>query len=81
MRRLFRNVALPGIPDAVAPAYASCSDEDLTKHVSLVVTVKDTCGQFEELMGHLATMFPKGPGPKGTVRSDSKPFLERISWV
>ncbi|CAL1138187.1 unnamed protein product [Cladocopium goreaui] len=59
VRRLFRNVALPGIPDPVAPTYASCSDADLTAHVSLVVTVKDTCGQFEELMGHLATMFPK----------------------
>eukprot|EP00913_Durusdinium_trenchii_P022158 g20819.t1 len=47
VRRLFRNVALPGIPEPVAPMYATCSDEDLTSHVSLVVTVKDRC-QLDE---------------------------------
>eukprot|EP00434_Breviolum_minutum_P035168 symbB.v1.2.031128.t3/scaffold3574.1/size53885/2 len=74
VRRLFRNVALPGIPDAVAPTYATCSDPDLVEHVSLVVTVKDTCGQFEELMSHLATMFPKGSNPNepGEGRRSSK---------
>merc|ERR1719336_2245292 len=58
LRRLFRNTALPGIPEALPPAYASCSDAELVEAVSLVVTVKDTCGQAEELLRHLATMFP-----------------------
>mmetsp|Transcript_28725 Transcript_28725/g.89331 ORF Transcript_28725/g.89331 Transcript_28725/m.89331 type:complete len:605 (+) Transcript_28725:55-1869(+) len=58
MRRLFRNTALPGIPDPVAPVYASCSDAELVGAVSLVVTVKDTCAQAEELLGHLSQMFP-----------------------
>lgn len=59
VRRLFRNTALPGIPDPVAPAYAQCSDEELVGAVSLVVTVKDTCGQAEELLTHLSNMFPR----------------------
>ena len=59
VRRLFRNMTLPGIPDAVAPKYASCSDSDLIQGVSLVVTVKDTCAQAEELLTHLSTIFPK----------------------
>mmetsp|Transcript_32013 Transcript_32013/g.91857 ORF Transcript_32013/g.91857 Transcript_32013/m.91857 type:complete len:604 (+) Transcript_32013:85-1896(+) len=57
-RRLVRNAALPGIPEAPAPAYAPCSDAELTQAVSLVVTVKDTCAQAEELLTHLAGMFP-----------------------
>mmetsp|Transcript_74649 Transcript_74649/g.218691 ORF Transcript_74649/g.218691 Transcript_74649/m.218691 type:complete len:613 (+) Transcript_74649:115-1953(+) len=60
VRRLFRNAALPGIPDPVAPAYEMCTDAELIEKVSLVVTVKDTCGQAEELLGHLASIFPKG---------------------
>jgi len=60
MRRLFRNSALPGIPDALEPVYASCSDEELVEKVSLVVTVKDTCAQAEELLTHLSKMFPAG---------------------
>uniref|UniRef100_A0A7S0A1I9 Uncharacterized protein n=1 Tax=Pyrodinium bahamense TaxID=73915 RepID=A0A7S0A1I9_9DINO len=59
MRRLFRNTALPGIPDPLAPAYAACSDEELIGAVSLVVTVKDTCAQAEELLTHLSKMFPR----------------------
>jgi len=58
VRRLFRNTALPGIPDPVSPQYASCSDADLVGAVSLVVTVKDTCAQAEELLTHLSTIFP-----------------------
>mmetsp|Transcript_52843 Transcript_52843/g.138611 ORF Transcript_52843/g.138611 Transcript_52843/m.138611 type:complete len:608 (+) Transcript_52843:78-1901(+) len=60
MRRLFRNTALPGIPEPVKPAYASCSDAELVEAVSLVVTVKDTCAQAEELLTHLSKMFPSG---------------------
>mmetsp|Transcript_25670 Transcript_25670/g.59824 ORF Transcript_25670/g.59824 Transcript_25670/m.59824 type:complete len:612 (-) Transcript_25670:85-1920(-) len=60
MRRLFRNAALPGIPDAVQPAYPACSDDELVESVSLVVTVKDTCAQAEGLLSHLAGMFPRG---------------------
>jgi len=59
MRRLFRNTVLPGIPDPVAPAYAPCSDTELTAGVSLVVTVKDTCAQAEELLEHLSKIFPR----------------------
>mmetsp|Transcript_41177 Transcript_41177/g.74400 ORF Transcript_41177/g.74400 Transcript_41177/m.74400 type:complete len:601 (-) Transcript_41177:136-1938(-) len=59
MRRLVRNAWLPGIPDPVQPAYPSCSDDELVESVSLVVTVKDTCAQAEELLEHLAGMFPR----------------------
>mmetsp|Transcript_34553 Transcript_34553/g.109705 ORF Transcript_34553/g.109705 Transcript_34553/m.109705 type:complete len:610 (-) Transcript_34553:101-1930(-) len=59
VRRLFRNTVLPGIPDPIAPAYASCSDTELIEAVSLVVTVKDTCAQAEELLTHLSKLFPK----------------------
>jgi len=59
MTRLFRNAALPGIPDPVQPAYPACTDEELVKAVSLVVTVKDTCAQAEELLMHLSKLFPK----------------------
>mmetsp|Transcript_44815 Transcript_44815/g.115996 ORF Transcript_44815/g.115996 Transcript_44815/m.115996 type:complete len:612 (+) Transcript_44815:82-1917(+) len=59
VRRLFRNAALPGIPDPVAPVYETCSDAELIEKVSLVVTVKDTCAQAGELLGHLASIFPK----------------------
>jgi len=58
MRRLFRNAALPGIPDQLAPSYPQCSASQLVESVSLVVTVKDTCAQAEELLTHLAKMFP-----------------------
>ena len=37
---------------------------DPSGEVSLVVTVKDTCGQAEELLGHLASIFPKGAPPR-----------------
>jgi len=57
-RRLFRNIPLPGIPDPVSPRYPTCTDSELSEKVSLVVTVKDTCAQAEELLEHLATMFP-----------------------
>jgi hypothetical protein len=60
LRRLFRNAALPGIPEAPPPAYATCSDDELIRQVSLVVTVKDTCGQAEELLTHLSKIFPAG---------------------
>ncbi|CAE7265523.1 unnamed protein product [Symbiodinium natans] len=52
-------MALPGIPSAMTPAYAPCSDADLISSVSLVVTVKDTCGQAYEHLAHLASMFPR----------------------
>jgi hypothetical protein len=58
MRRLFRNTALPGIPEPVAPLYPQCSDAELIDAVSLVVTVKDTCAQAEDLLKHLAKIFP-----------------------
>jgi len=60
LRRLFRNTVLPGIPEALPPAYAPCSDAELIAAVSLVVTVKDTCAQAEELLIHLSTIFPSG---------------------
>jgi hypothetical protein len=60
LRRLFRNGALPGIPEAPPPVYAQCSGDELVAQVSLVVTVKDTCAQAEELLTHLSRMFPAG---------------------
>jgi hypothetical protein len=56
---LFRNTALPGIPEPVNVAYPQCTDTELINSVSLVVTVKDTCAQAEELLTHLSKMFPK----------------------
>ncbi|CAE8730209.1 unnamed protein product, partial [Polarella glacialis] len=60
VRRLFRNTALPGIPDALKPVYPSCSDAELIASVSLVVTVKDTCAQIIDLFQHLSKIFPEG---------------------
>ena len=60
VRRLFRNMTLPGIPDAVAPKYATCSDSDLVQGVSLVVTVKDTCAQAEETADPPLHHLPQG---------------------
>lgn len=57
--RLFRNMLLPGVPEPLVPRYASCSDADLVGAVSLVVTVKDTCAQADELLTHLSSIFPE----------------------
>jgi len=59
LQRLIRNTALPGIPEPLTPAYRTCLDEDLISMVSLVVTVKDTCGQAKKLLSHLATIYPR----------------------
>jgi len=84
-RRLFRNIALPGIPEPMAPAYASCSDAELIESVSLVVTVKDTCAQAEELLTHLSTIFPSGmnvfyayPAIRGCRHVDAETAGQRL---
>jgi len=59
MRRLFRNISYPSIPEPLPLAYPQCSDAELVEKVSLVVTVKDTCGQAEQHLTHLAAIFPK----------------------
>lgn len=56
---MFRNVALADVPEPIAPKYAECSDAELSQAVTLVVTVKDTCDQAEELLSHLAKIFPR----------------------
>lgn len=58
LRRLFRNIWLPGMPDKIAPVYQSCTDRELVESVSLVITVKDTCGQADLFLTHLSNMFP-----------------------
>jgi hypothetical protein len=55
---MFRNIALSDVPEPLPPQYAACSDAELTKAVTLVVTVKDTCDQATELLTHLASIFP-----------------------
>jgi hypothetical protein len=57
--RMFRNAALPNVPPPLKPVYPSCSDAQLIESMSFVVTVKDTCGQAEELLTHLASIFPR----------------------
>eukprot|EP00428_Durinskia_dybowskii_P077199 CAMPEP_0170361224 /NCGR_PEP_ID=MMETSP0117_2-20130122/3694_1 /TAXON_ID=400756 /ORGANISM="Durinskia baltica, Strain CSIRO CS-38" /LENGTH=520 /DNA_ID=CAMNT_0010615579 /DNA_START=87 /DNA_END=1647 /DNA_ORIENTATION=+ len=85
MRRLVRNAWLPGIPDKVPPAYPPCSDAELIESVSLVVTVKDTCAQAEELLTHLSTLFPAGmqvfyanPAIRGCRHVDAKAIGSRL---
>lgn len=58
-RRLWRNVALPGVPDAPPMIYPQCTDKELIDSVTLVVTVKDTCSQAELLLKHLSTIYPR----------------------
>eukprot|EP00930_Biecheleria_cincta_P061798 TRINITY_DN4734_c0_g1_i1.p1 TRINITY_DN4734_c0_g1~~TRINITY_DN4734_c0_g1_i1.p1 ORF type:complete len:626 (-),score=92.97 TRINITY_DN4734_c0_g1_i1:386-2212(-) len=57
MCRLFRNMLLSGVPEPLVPRYASCSDAELVGSVSLVITVKDTCAQAEQLLTHLSGIF------------------------
>jgi hypothetical protein len=59
LRRLVRNAALPDVPTPLKPVYPSCTDAELIEGMSFVVTVKDTCGQAEELLTHLASIFPR----------------------
>eukprot|EP00928_Gymnodinium_smaydae_P021976 TRINITY_DN18608_c0_g5_i2.p1 TRINITY_DN18608_c0_g5~~TRINITY_DN18608_c0_g5_i2.p1 ORF type:complete len:600 (+),score=108.57 TRINITY_DN18608_c0_g5_i2:77-1876(+) len=58
-RRLWRNIALSGVPEPPAMTYAQCTDRELIEAVSLVVTVKDTCSQAELLLRHLAQIYPR----------------------
>jgi len=58
-RRLWRNIALPGIPEPPAMTHAQCTDQELIDSVTLVVTVKDTCSQAEQLLKYLANIYPK----------------------
>lgn len=85
VRRLFRNVVLPGIPDPLTPAYPLCSDKELSETVSLVVTVKDTCAQAEDLLTHLASIFPRSmpvyyayPDIRGCRHVDSRTVGEKL---
>jgi len=85
LRRLVRNAWLPGIPEKLAPAYPTCSDAELIEYVSLVVTVKDTCAQAEELLTHLSTLFPAGmqvfyanPAIRGCRHVDAKAIGSRL---
>lgn len=57
--RMFRNSALPIVPPPLKPVYPACSDAELIEGMSFVVTVKDTCAQAEELLAHLASIFPR----------------------
>jgi hypothetical protein len=57
--RLLRNPFLPKSPVPLAPFYETCSDALLTRKVTLVITVKDTCTQAALLLSHLASMVPR----------------------
>jgi len=57
--RLARNSVLSAEPPALKPVYPSCTDRELIEGMSFVVTVKDTCAQAEELLSHLASLFPR----------------------
>jgi hypothetical protein len=52
-RRMVRNAWLPAVPEAVPPSYPPCSPEELVEKVTLVVTVKDTCGQVRLNPAHI----------------------------
>jgi hypothetical protein len=39
--------------------YPACTDAEIVEGLSFVVSVKDTCAQAEELLGHLASLMPK----------------------
>ena len=58
-QRIVRNAWLPAVPEAVPASYAPCSDTELVDMVTLVVTVKDTCGQAQYILDRLAKTYPK----------------------
>eukprot|EP00670_Eutreptiella_braarudii_P025787 CAMPEP_0174377350 /NCGR_PEP_ID=MMETSP0811_2-20130205/121411_1 /TAXON_ID=73025 ORGANISM="Eutreptiella gymnastica-like, Strain CCMP1594" /NCGR_SAMPLE_ID=MMETSP0811_2 /ASSEMBLY_ACC=CAM_ASM_000667 /LENGTH=557 /DNA_ID=CAMNT_0015529379 /DNA_START=38 /DNA_END=1711 /DNA_ORIENTATION=- len=58
IQRLIRNMTLPDVPEMVPPAYPPCTDEELVDKVTLVVTVKDTCGQSKDIIERLADLYP-----------------------
>jgi len=59
LARMVRNYSLDKVPPPLKPVYPACTDAELTEGMSFVVTVKDTCAQAEELLAHLAGIFPR----------------------
>jgi hypothetical protein len=85
LRRLVRNAGLPNVPAPLKPVYPMCSDAELIESMSFVVTVKDTCGQAEELLTHLASIFPRDmhiyygfPNIRGCRHVDVESILSRL---
>mmetsp|Transcript_41572 Transcript_41572/g.64983 ORF Transcript_41572/g.64983 Transcript_41572/m.64983 type:complete len:602 (+) Transcript_41572:46-1851(+) len=85
LRRLVRNAALPDVPAPLKPVYPTCSDAELTEAMSFVVTVKDTCGQAEELLTHLASLFPSSmhvyyglPNIRGCRHVDIESIMSKL---
>jgi hypothetical protein len=85
LARMFRNAALPIVPSPLKPVYPSCSDAELIDGMSFVVTVKDTCAQAEELLTHLAEIFPRdmhvyygGPSIRGCRHVDGTGILSKL---
>lgn len=85
LARMFRNAALDDVPPPVKPVYPSCTDAELIEGMSFVVTVKDTCAQAEELLSHLASIFPRDmhvyyglPNIRGCRHVDVHSILEKL---
>merc|ERR1719440_2643405 len=83
--RMARNSALPIEPEPLKPVYPACSDAELIEGMSFVVTVKDTCAQAEELLTHLASIFPRSmhvyyglPNIRGCRHVEVQSILARL---
>jgi hypothetical protein len=83
--RMVRNAALPDVPPPLKPVYPTCSDAEIIETMSFVVTVKDTCGQAEELLTHLASLFPRdthiyygAPSIRGCRHVDVQSILSKL---
>ena len=57
--RLARNPLCDKVPPALPPSYQSCSDDELTDKISVVMTVKDTCSQAASSLADLADKVPR----------------------
>ena len=57
--RLLRNPFCSKELMPLPPVHESCSPELLTRRVTIVVTVKDTCSQATLLLTHLAAIVPR----------------------
>eukprot|EP00937_MAST-01D_sp_MAST-1D-sp2_P007319 g7319.t1 len=57
-RRIIRNAFMSDMPEPLAPVYPNCTDSELIGAVTMVITVKDTCGQADYILEKIAKMYP-----------------------
>jgi hypothetical protein len=58
--KVLRNCAFPAKPGSVKAKYPTCSDEMLSKEMTIVVSVKDACSQAPGFIKGLEKIAPKG---------------------